>query len=168
MKKHREDLAKLPISKKEQHTFPLPMNFCKVSFTLAHFDNFDHNDKNTMFGTSSTHDTVSVLFQEVPSIKVSKPTKIEISLENVNMKVKLQCQEVVPFSTSKLINLPETFTVTSDQLLLGAEDRERCEKQRLLLIVKNLIFQNLAVTFQHGQDVNPFFQKNKFPQCKLD
>ena len=138
MKKHREDLAKLPISKKEQHTFPLPMNFCKVSFTLAHFDNFDHNDKNTMFGTSSTHDTVSVLFQEVPSLKVSKPTKIEISLENVNMKVKLQCQEVVPFSTSKLINLPETFTVTSDQLLLGGEDRERCEKQRLLLIVKNL------------------------------
>ena len=40
--------------------------------------NFDHNDKSTTPGTLSTHDTVSVLFQEVFSIKFNKPTKSEI------------------------------------------------------------------------------------------
>ena len=68
MKKHREDLPKLVSPKSEQQIVPLPMNFSKLSFTLAAFANFDHNDKSTMSDTSSTHDTVSVLFQEVPSI----------------------------------------------------------------------------------------------------
>ena len=44
------------------------MSFLKVSFTLATFDNFNYNDKNTTSGTSSTHDTVALLLQEVPSI----------------------------------------------------------------------------------------------------
>ena len=126
MKKHREDLVKLAISKSEQHIVPLPMTFSRVSFTLATLDNFDHNDKSTMSGTSRTHDIVSVLFQNIPSNL--KPTKSEISLENVDMKVKLQRQEYIPFSTNKH-NLHETFTVTSDQLHLSAEDRERYEKQ---------------------------------------
>ena len=69
IKKHHVDLAKLAISKSEQHIVPLPMNFSKVSFTLAAFDNFDHNDKCTTSGTSSTYDTVSVLFREVPLLK---------------------------------------------------------------------------------------------------
>ena len=139
MKKHPEDLKKLAISQSEQQIVPLPMNFSQVSFTLATFDNFDHNDKSTTSGTSSTHDTVSFLFQEIPSIKESKPTKSEISLENVNMKVKLHCQELIPFSPSKHLNLPQTFTVTSDQLHLSAEDRERDEKQEFILdCVRNI------------------------------
>ena len=53
------------------------------------------------------------------------------------MKVKPECQ--VPFSTSKHINLPKTFTVTSDQLHLSAEDRERYEKQEFILdCVRNI------------------------------
>ena len=100
---------------------------------MAAFNNFAHNDKNTKYGTSSTHDRVSVLFQEVPSIKVRKPTKSEILLENLDMKVNLQCQEVICFSTSKPINLRKTFTVTSDQLHLSAEDREKNENQEFLL-----------------------------------
>ena len=63
MKKHREDLAELATSKSEQHIVLLPMSFSKARFTLAAFDNFDHNDKSTTSGTPSTHDTVSVLFQ---------------------------------------------------------------------------------------------------------
>lgn len=104
MKKHHEDLAKPAISKSEQHIVTLPINFSKVSFTSMTFDNFDYNDKSTTSGASSTHDTISVLFQEIPTIKVSKSKKSEISLENVDMKVKLYCHEVVSFSASKHTN----------------------------------------------------------------
>ena len=112
-----------------QHIVPLLMNF--FSFTLVGFDNSDHNDKSTTSCTSSTHGTASVLFHEIPSIKVS-----EISLENIDMKVKLRCQEIIPFSTSKHINLPETFTVTSDQLGSNREkgsNRDNYEKQKFIL-----------------------------------
>ena len=61
MKKHREDLAKLVFPKSEQQIVPLSMNFSKVSFTLAAFANFDHNDKSTTSGTSSTHATRLIL-----------------------------------------------------------------------------------------------------------
>ena len=64
---------------------------------------------------------------------MSKFPKSEISIEHFDIKVKLQCQEVIPFSKSKHINLPETFTVTSDQVYLSAEDRERYEKQEFIL-----------------------------------
>ena len=132
-------MKNIAISQSEQQIVLLPMNFSKVSFTLATFDNFDHNYKSTTPSTSSTHDTVSVLFQEIPPIKESKPTKSEISLENVNMKVKLQCQEVILFSTSKHLNLPQTFTDISNQLHLSAEDRERYEKQEFILdCVRNI------------------------------
>ena len=167
MKKHLEDLAELAISKSEQHVVPLPINVSKVSFTLTAFDNFGHNDKSTKFGTLSTHDTVSFLFKEVPSIKLSTPTKSKISLENVDMKVKLQWQEVIPFSTSKQINLLETFTVTSDQLHLSADDRERYEKQQFVLdFVRNIQKPSSNVLTWAG--CKPFFQNSKFPQFKLD
>ena len=42
--KHREDLAKLAISK---NAVPLPMDFSKVNFTLAAFDSYNHNGKST-------------------------------------------------------------------------------------------------------------------------
>ena len=106
MKKYRENLAKLAILKSEEYIVPLPMNFSKDSFTLAAFDNFDHNDKSTTSGTSTTHDTASVFFQKVPSVKMIKPTKSETSLETVNMKVTLQCQEIIAIvQESKLVYL---------------------------------------------------------------
>ena len=70
---------------------------------------------------------------------MSKSTKSEISLEKFDIKVKLSCQKVILFSTSKNINLPKTFTVTSDQLHLSAEDGERHEKQEFILdCVRNI------------------------------
>ena len=73
---------------------------------------------------------------------MGKSIKSEISLENVDMKVKLKCQELIPFSTSKHIilpDLPATFTATSYQLNLSGEDRERYEKQEFVLdCVRNI------------------------------
>ena len=46
-------------------------------------------------------------FQKVPSVKMIKPTKSETSLETVNMKLTLQCQEINPYSTGKQISLPD-------------------------------------------------------------
>ena len=68
---------------------------------------------------------------------MSKPTKSEVPLKNVDMKVKLQCQEVIPFSTNKHINLPETFTITSDHPPLDI-------KSKSLFLVVSEIFKILA------------------------
>ena len=133
MKKYRENLAKLAILKSEEYIVPLPMNFFKDSFTLAVFDSFDHNDKSTTSGTSTIHDKKS------PLIKMIKPTKSETSSETVNMEVKLQCQEIIPYSTGKQISLPETFIAASDQLNMTTKDREGYEKQEFIInCVRNI------------------------------
>ena len=100
---------------------------------------------------------------------MSKPTKSEVPLKNVDTKVKLQCQEVIPFSTNKHINLPETFIITSDHPPLSAEERERYKKQEFILgCVRNIQNPSSNIIILHGRDVYPFFQNSKFPQCKLD
>ena len=69
MKKHREDLVELATSKSEQHIVLLPMSFSKARFTLAAFDNFDHNDKSTTSGTPSTHIQYQFFFNKFPLLK---------------------------------------------------------------------------------------------------
>ena len=51
---------------------PLPSHWDKTEFTLAAFDNFDH-DVSTLEGTHGSHDTVSVLFQNKPKTINRKP-----------------------------------------------------------------------------------------------
>ena len=42
---------------------PFPSNFERSQFTIAAFDNFDHEEA-TLSGIGGTHDTVGVLFQD--------------------------------------------------------------------------------------------------------
>ena len=83
-------------------------------FTISAFDNFDHSDKNTLSGKSSSHDIVINLFQEVPIQKESKPLRSEVNLQNIKALSKLRCQKLVPFSTDKTLTVPETFTVQAE------------------------------------------------------
>ena len=114
MKNHRSDLAKFAVAQSSENGLPLPSHFSSNMFTISALDNFDHSDKNTLSGKSSSHDTVITLFQEVPTQKESKPLRSEVNLQNVKTLSKLHCQELVPFSTDKTLTVPETFTVQAE------------------------------------------------------
>lgn len=79
---------------------PLPSHFHPDKFTIAAFDNFDHNEA-TESGINSTHDTVSVLFQEESETFKNKP---KLSETGVNKRCRtfnneLQCQNLKHFQT---------------------------------------------------------------------
>lgn len=57
---------------------PLPSNFDSREFTIAAFDNFDH-EENTISGLHETHDTVLVLFQKKTDNVPGKPNIINFS-----------------------------------------------------------------------------------------
>ena len=84
-------------------------------FTIAAFDNFDHDDKNTTSGLSSSHDTVLTLFQEKPDKIQSKPEKSKCNLKHITIPDKLPCQEILPYyQKSKCIEISETFSVEKE------------------------------------------------------
>ena len=61
---HRNNLAKLAISRSNDTGIPLPTHLWKSQFITAVIDNFDHSDFNLLPGTVGTHsrysnDTVS-------------------------------------------------------------------------------------------------------------
>ena len=57
------------------------MFHCKEMFTIAAFDNFYHTDKTSLSGLSSSHDTVSTLFQVKPPESASKTKEKLIQFE---------------------------------------------------------------------------------------
>ena len=87
--------------KSSENNVPLPSHFNKEMFTIAAFDNFDHTDRTSLSGLSSSHATVSTLFQVKPSESVSKPKKSEFNLKNVDILEKLDCQNVKTYYKGK-------------------------------------------------------------------
>ena len=80
-KLHRNNLAKLAISRSNDTGIPLPTHFLKSQFTIAAMDNFDHSDFNSLTGTVATHDTAMVLFQIKTESCCANPLKSEINLK---------------------------------------------------------------------------------------
>ena len=111
MKKHRNDLAKLAIYQSLNFGVPLPSHFSPDMFTIAAFDNFDHSDKNTLSGKSSTHNTVMTLFEEIPLQRVSKPTKSNTNLNAIKTLSKLASQKVSPFKSNENLIISPSFKV---------------------------------------------------------
>ena len=84
---------------------PLPGHFSPNMFTIAAFDNSDHSDRNTLSGKSSTHDTVTTIFQEMP---------VEVTLKEIKSLSKLPCQELSHFVSNKTFNILPSFVVDED------------------------------------------------------
>ena len=53
-------------------TVPFPSHFNRSMFTMAAFDNFDHEEA-TLSGIGGSHDTVMVLFQDDGGQQERKP-----------------------------------------------------------------------------------------------
>ena len=57
---------------------PLPCQFNTSSFTIAAFENFDNNDRNSLPGTKHAHNTAITIFQVKPQNPISKPKKCAV------------------------------------------------------------------------------------------
>ena len=91
------DIASYTVQSAE-NGMPLPSSLDANNFTIAAFDNFDHNER-TLSGIGSSHDTVAVMFQE----KVGAPKgKSNVPETNVVHGPKafhadLDCQKLLSF-----------------------------------------------------------------------
>ena len=81
---------------------PLPNHLSKSRPTIASFDNFDHDDKSSISGTKSNHDSVVVVFQKCsPEDQISRKPNIS-ECENLipctNLTEKLPCQKLETYA----------------------------------------------------------------------
>ena len=84
VQKTKSDLAQYTLMQCEKILVPIPSHFSKDMFTIAAFDNFDHQDRSSPSGMNSSHDTVSTLFQVKPDHTPSKPLPSSVSLKTVS------------------------------------------------------------------------------------
>ena len=131
-KKHRNELAKFAVSQSSESGVPLPGHFSPNMFTIAAFDNFDHSDRNTLSGKSSTHDIVTTIFQEMPIEFVSKPNRGEVNLKEIKSLSKLPCQQLSHFVSNKTLNILPSFVV--DENIYESEDKIQSSQNTELII----------------------------------
>lgn len=101
-----------------QESVPFPSHFDESQFTIAAFDNFDH-DEATLSGIGGSHDTVTVLFQEDSGRKQSKPKVSETSVTHgpKAFHEELACQKLQEFhKPPKKADLPDHYIVPAQQL----------------------------------------------------
>ena len=102
------DLAERIITTAGDNRVPLPSVLEKTSPLNGALDNFDRNES-TLAGTSSTHDTILVLFQNVPTTLEKPPKESEISTRPfgaqnrsiVKLRSKVGCQQLIRIGALK-------------------------------------------------------------------
>ena len=117
--RHHNDMAIFTIQSSTD-SVPFPSHFSKSDFTIAAFDNFDH-DEATFSGIRGSHDTVSVLFQEdLENIQENAKPKLsesKVQHDPKSFHVNLQCQELRIFhKPSKKADVPTSYVVSNDSL----------------------------------------------------
>ena len=130
------DLAEQVIATAGASRVPLPRVFEATSPLNGALDNFDHNES-TLGETGSSHDTVLVLFQNVPRKLMKPPKENEISTrflatqsrKTVKLRSKVSCQELIRMGAMKergeipanykVIEIPTNF-ITPDNAAFAA------------------------------------------------
>lgn len=121
--RYRNDLARYTVLMARKENVPLPSHFDVNMFTTAAFDNFDHNES-TFTGSGSSHDTVSVLFQDKSELELKKPKLSEVSMRHGDrtFRLELNCQKLLEYQTpSKIIELPENYVACENVMTMNPE-----------------------------------------------
>ena len=114
------DLAERIITTTGNNTVPLPAVLEATNPLNGALDKFDHSES-TLAGTGSTHDTILVLFQNVP-INLEKPSEeSEISARplatqsrtTVKFRSKVSCKQLIRMETVKDISPDPSPTTDS-------------------------------------------------------
>ena len=111
----QNDLASF-IVENNAHRVPFPSNFDKSQFTVAAFDNFDHNEA-TLSGIGGCHDTVTVLFQKDTFTGYGKPKVSETNIRHgsKSFHFELKCQSLFDYhKPAKKPDIPTGFEVPAE------------------------------------------------------
>ena len=112
--RYQNDMASFTIESCEGGV-PFPSNFNSNMFTMAAFDNFDHEEA-TLSGIGGSHDTVTVLFQDDGAQKENKPRISQSKVKHgpKSFDTQLQCQNLKNFhKPSHRADLPDEYVVTN-------------------------------------------------------
>ena len=111
----QNDMASFTIEASEGDVHvPFPSHFTRNMFTMAAFDNFDHEEA-TLSGIGGSHDTVTVLFQDDGEQNRKKPRISQSKVEHgpKSFDTELQCQNLQTFhKPSHRADLPDTYLVS--------------------------------------------------------
>ena len=122
--RQRNDLARFVVESGSDEV-PFPSHLSSSQFTIAAFDNFDHDESN-LSGIGGSHDTVSVLFQDDDGSKMEKPKISQTGIKHgpKTFDCELKCQSIIPFfKPAKRADVWEDYPAEShpvDQDLLQA------------------------------------------------
>ena len=123
IRRYHNDMASLVVET-SQGNVPIPSHFSSKAFTLAAFDNFDH-EESTLSGIGGTHDTVTVLFQDKSPHVNKKPNISESAVIHGSkvFKSELPCQVLKEFTKpSKKAGLHEDFTVADELFMMDEKE----------------------------------------------
>ena len=121
------DLAERIITAAGDNRVPLPAVLEATSPINGAMDNFDRNES-TLAGTGSTHDTILVLFQNVPINLEKPPQEHEISVRplatqsrtTVKLRSQVKCQQIIKMGVVKERGeIPTNYKVSSDTACLA-------------------------------------------------
>ena len=146
VQKAKTDLDQYTLMQCGKVLVPIPCHFSKDMFTIAAFDNFDHQDRSSPTGVNSSHETVSTLFQVKPDHTPSKPLRSSVSLKTVSDSafLVLPCQKIIPFKGIKKQRVLDSKFIAEDELLQNAEvEKERDMKHFFTNCTRNgILFNN--------------------------
>ena len=100
-----------------EEKIPFPSHFDPSVFTVAAFDNFDH-DEATLSGMEGTHDMVTVVFQDESTSHKRKPKVSEVGVKHgsKSFHANLNCQQLKEFyKPSRKLDLPGDYKVAETQ-----------------------------------------------------
>ena len=104
-RRDRNKLAAYTLKKSANDKMPLPSHMNREEFIIAATDNFDHDDKSSLSGTKSNHDTVVVLFQNInpekPLNRKEKVSDMHPLPTTARTNELLACQRVLPYHYNK-------------------------------------------------------------------
>ena len=110
---------------------PIPSHLSCTNFTLGAVDDFNFQDRSSISGKSSTHDTAMVLFQDVSSSAQGKPNVSATGLDkrSCKLKTKLPCQKL-KFHPKPIArpDLPDDFNVAENEGLILSDSSLKCAK----------------------------------------
>jgi len=138
-------------------SIPLPSHFDPTVFTHVAFDNFDHNEA-TLSGIGSSHNAVTVLFQNDNSVNYHKPRVSETGVVHGSkaFHAELPCQKLKPFYTaSKKPNFPEDYEVNDGALLDDTLFQSSREKDLLWALSRLDISDDLDFSIRPASQVVP-------------
>ena len=135
----KSELAQYTLQQCEKLHVSLPSHFSKEMFTLAAFDNFDHQDRSSPSGTKSNHDTVMTLFQEKPN----QSFQTSQIFCGYGISITLPCQKLLPYKgVRKQLPLDPSFSVDME-IFYKKEKHSKSDSEQLLInFIRNGILCN--------------------------